>query len=179
MLVYAIKPEYYFYNTETVNDFTTRTYEGAVPSEDDLLASDESICSTPAPTAVGLWILAQQLLLRLIISQKVYAEASIAYFNTGFGPFGQQTDLGLGSLVGAPVQSMANGGFPSQEAVRSFVIPHHMGSQEKYRVNIVNAGGEPVSFGKGFQYPGTCSNTPRVMMSLRINLDGLYKRPTA
>jgi len=125
-------------------------------------------------------VLMQALLIRLRISEKDYALAGYGYFNPGFGPFG------LGNMVpqapNSPSVTLANHGLPSNEAVRSFAIPHHIGGQEKYRVTLVNDTGLPVEFGKTEVIGGEAGcpqNDPEVMVRIRIYLDGLYKRPTA
>lgn len=170
MLVYAIKPEITFYTTDPVNDFTTLQYTPPLPG---------GIIGFPLPTAEGLAVLASMLMLDLEISQKTYAHASLGYFNTGFGVFnGRAMDPSLA------FSSVGNLGLPSQEAVRSFVIPHHMGSQEKYRVILYNPGplnGGVVDFGlavvtgegSGFELSADVAAT------IKINLDGLYKRPVS
>lgn len=167
MLVYAIKPEVYFYATGTDNDFTTRTYTTATTTA--------GAFALPMPSGTGLEILNQQLLLQLKISQKVYKEASFGYFNKGFGV------SGFNATGNSPV-APSNNGLPSQEAVRSFVIPDHIGSQEKFRVMLVNTSGieaGAVVFGTTQDANGDIVTDADVMASIRINLDGLYKRPTA
>jgi len=160
MLVYAIKPEVYFY-VDTVNDFTTRSY-----------TDDPGIIGTtfPTPTARGMEVLNQQLLLRLIISQKIFAEAGFGYYNRGFGVF--QSNL---STIPTGVN-----GLPSQEAVRSFVIPHHIGAQEKYRVQLVNTSDiEQGAVVFGVYEDDGPAVLDTMMATIRIYLDGLSKRPTA
>ncbi len=171
MLVYAIKPEISFFITDTPNDMTTMSYFGVgVP------------IGFPQPTAEGLAVLGNLLMLELEISQKSYAYASLEYFNTGFGVFGRTMNALLSD--GIAVQSAGNLGWPSQNAVRSFVIPHHMGSQEKYRVNLLNPSninGGAVDFGmvlSAGEEPDFDLNAG-VAATIKINLDGLYKRPTA
>lgn len=169
MLVYAIKPEVYMYYMTDDADFNTRTYTSD-PGGDGLLLP-------PMAHGEGLEILNQQLLLQLIISQKVFAEASFGYFNKGFGVSGFNSGLEGPS---AP----SNNGLPSQEAVRSFVIPHHIGAQEKYRVTLNNTSAienGAVLFGTfAVDAEGpTIVSLDNVMATIRISLDGLYKRPTA
>ena len=167
MLVYAIKPEVYFYHIQTLNDFTTRSYTtdpGAI-----------GIAVLPMATGVGLEVLNQQLILQLVISQKIYKQASFGYFNKGFGVNGFNT-----AAVGPSAPS--NNGSPSQEAVRSFVIPDHIGSQEKFRVQLVNTSAieaGAVLFGVYSDGNGNMQTLADLGASIRVNLDGLYKRPTA
>lgn len=171
MLVYAIKPELSFFVTDEANDFTTMVY-----------APPDAPPGFPQPTAEGLAVLANMLMVELEISQKRYAYASLGYFNTGFGVFGRSNNTNQDG--GFLFQSAGNLGWPSQNAVRSFVIPGHMGSQEKYRVNILNPGGVNggvVLFGMILELgePNTYTNDALVACTIKINLDGLYKRPVS
>lgn len=171
MLVYAIKPEISFWLADPANNFTTLQYsDAAVPA------------GFPQPTAEGLAILANLLLVELEISQKRYAYASLGYFNTGFGVFGRSNNSNQDG--GIAFQSAGNLGWPSQNAVRSFVIPGHMGSQEKYRVNILNPSGlesGAVNFGLvlALGEPNTYELNAAIAATIKINLDGLYKRPVS
>jgi len=166
LLVYAIKPEFFMFTTPTLNNFQLRslTVDGA---ETDGLAA--SPCGFPQPTPNALAILQQQLVLRLKISEKVYAEAGLGYFNTGFG---------VSSFNNF---SAGTAGVPSQEAVRSYTLPHHIGAQEKFRGQLINPGGNACDFGVVDDFGSVCERVLRngVMVTIRLNLDGLYKRPTA
>lgn len=169
MLVYALKPEISFFYTDTANDFTSMFYGDPAPP------------GFPQPTAEGLAVLANLLLVELEITQKRFAYASLGYFNTGFGVFGRSSNIDLDSLY---MPSAGNLGWPSQNAVRSFVIPGHIGAQEKYRVNILNPSNflsGAVTFGFLFETgePNTLENDPDVACTIKINLDGLYKRPVS
>jgi len=176
MLVYALKPECYFYLTDAqaptgTVDFNTRTYlPDAGPGNNGF----------PIPTAEGLAVFAQQLILQLEISQKVFAQASVAYFNTGYGVF--SANGGSNSAAGGFGNSYGNAGLPSQEAVRSFVIPHHIGGQEKYRVMLINPSDindGAVSFGIVNSGESSIVLNELVVATFRILMDGLYKRPVA
>jgi hypothetical protein len=127
----------------------------------------------PVPEAQNLGILAASTLLRLEISQKIYAEAGFAYFNTGFGPF--ISTIGAANIR----QTFANQGLPSAEAPRSFSIPHHIGGHEKYRVVLVNPTGAPVLFRYANGGLPQGPTDPRIAMRVRILLEGLYKRPVS
>lgn len=173
MLVYAIKPEVSFWLADPANDFTSLTYD----------PDDAAPFGFPQPTAEGLMVLGNLLMLELEISQKAYAYASLAYFNTGFGVFGRSNNTG-NSDAGLPFQSVGNLGWPSQNAVRSFVIPGHMGAQEKYKVNLYNPGGingGVVNFGMVWDTgePNTYTDNAAIAATIKINLDGLYKRPVS
>ena len=127
----------------------------------------------PVPQPQTLAILNQYSLLRLEISQKIYAEAGVAYFNTGFGPFIAGSRAGAAPAAGAPL-AFANLGLPSAEAPRSFSIPHHIGGQEKYRVVLVNPTGSTVTFNGSSGAPAA-----RTALTIRVLLEGLYKRPVS
>lgn len=168
MLVYAIKPEIYAYVTETINDFNTRTY-----TTDSSFGS--GLVALPMANGQMLEILNQQLILELVISQKVYAQASIGYFNKGFGVSGF-------NLASASGTAPSNNGIPSQEAVRSFVIPHHIGAQEKFRVKLANTSQieeGAVVFGAILENTDEIQILEDLMATVRILLDGLYKRPVS
>ena len=160
MLVYAIKPEVLELRTApgTPTDLTSVSSVGA---------------NLPTPQIQRLANLHHALLLRLIVSQKVEQGAPLGYFNAGFGPYGTwQTVPGA---AGATPTTGATQGLPSQEAVRSFVIPIHIGGQEKYRVSLVNATGAAVP--SGFTTDAGGVDDPLTVHQVRIMLDGLYKRP--
>ena len=59
----------------------------APPNTADATLFSTAAPGLPVPQPQTLAILNQFTLLRLEISQKIYAEAGVAYFNTGFGPF--------------------------------------------------------------------------------------------
>lgn len=170
MLVYAVKPEVFcgLWDTQNFNSFR---YTG------DPSALGTSPIGMPGTPLTVLAVLLQSLLIRLRVSEKDYVQAGMAYHNPGFGLFG------VSNMVPQPAaaQSMTlgNNGLPSQEAVRSFALPVHMGGQEKYRATLVNDPGLPVEFGKLELTGGEIVNDPEVMVRIRLYLDGLYKRPTA
>lgn len=155
MLVYAIRPYY----IEGVLDQASTDYN----------TFNFGLAGQPAPSTSSIGIMQALLTLRLIVSQKAEQEAPLAYFNTGFGAYGgvsQQT---------AALASRGTAGFPTQEAVRSYVIPVHIGGQEKYRVQLANDGGNTVAFGVDQATPPV--ELPELAMTVVIHLDGLYKRP--
>ena len=172
LLVYAIKPEVQTFLWDT-EDFGSRRYLGGPTT------LGTTVVGLPGTPIEVLAVLAQMLLIRLRISDKDYAQSGFAYFNPGFGPYGISSVGANGAGVGSV--AMGSLGLPSQEAVRSFAIPNHIGAQEKYRVTLVNDTGASVDFAKALSAPdsGIYVNDPEVMVTIRINLDGLYKRPTA
>lgn len=158
MLVYAIRAEIYEMTLGSTGDFTS-----AAISKD----------GEPVPRATALANLSRFLLLQLQISQKIYADATIGWFNTGFGP---SFVSGTAAFV-AGGRSGANLGLASNEAVQSFAIPHHMGGQEKFSVDIVNPTGEAVNYAFTDADPPVTQETD--MVRIRVWLDGLYKRPVS
>ncbi len=167
-LIYAIKPEVAMFLWDGA-DFNTRRYIGAAT------AAGTQATGLPGASLKALAVLAQALLIRLRISDKDYAQSGLAYFNPGFGLHGTSTMLSLAE--GTPAVTVGNLGLPSQEAVRSFAIPNHIGGQEKFRVTLVNDLGQPVNFGATQAAVPVVDNN--VMVTIRVYNDGLYKRPTA
>lgn len=158
MLVYSIRVETFGLEINVANDFTTAQVRS--PGQ-------------PGLAWVQLKQLHRYLILRLVISQKVYAEAGLGYFVAGFGPAGQ----GVAETQLATGVTLATNGLPSQEAVRSFVIPHHIGGQEKYRVTLLNPAAAAAAFGMDMREPPVAN--ANLVARLRIYLDGLYKRPVS
>ncbi len=71
----------------------------------------------------------------------------------------------------------ANQGHPSQAAVRTLVVPMHIGGQENFRVRLRNPTANPVNFGADLNEPVDVNENR--MVSVRVYLDGLYKRPVS
>lgn len=159
LLVYALKPEFW----ELQN-------AGGTPT--DMTSADLRLPGQPVmrPTTLGPFSVWMNL--RFKISEKVYADAGVQYFNSGFGIFG------MGALI--PTNAAANGrtyanqGWPGQDAVRSFAVPHHVGGTEKYTVEWRNWQSRPITF--------TDENQNQItggVVQVRTYLDGMRKRPTA
>jgi len=160
MLVYAIKP--YYVETRTAD---------ATPTSFQSVNFQQG--GQPVPSVSRLAVLFDFMVLRLIVSQKTEQEGGLAYFNTGFGPF-----AGAGQDASATATIPRGGaGLPTQEAVRSYVIPVHIGGQEKYRVQLANDAGATVTFGLDEATPPVADN--QLVMQVKIYLDGLYKRPVS
>lgn len=156
ILIYNIKVEpYQLVTAQTAGDASKWSFLAA---------------GLPIPAPEPLAILGASTLLRLEISQKIYAEAGLTYFNTGFGVF----TAGTRGVAGGNGGAYANLGLPSAEAPRSFSIPHHIGGQEKFRVVLVNPTGDAVTFTD----PDGDAD-PTIAIRLRILLEGLYKRPVS
>jgi hypothetical protein len=124
----------------------------------------------PLPPAPLLGVLNLRTTLSLEISQKVYSEAGFGYYNFGGG-------VSVGGNGDTATRAFGNNGIPSQEAVRSFVIPQHIGGQEKFRVFLENAAGVALEIGLGDG--GNVDEDPRRFVRIRVYLDGLYKRPVS
>ncbi|UCC73999.1 MAG: hypothetical protein JSV86_05430 [Gemmatimonadota bacterium] len=165
MLIYAIKPEV----------FELQVDQGAPP---DLGTAAPALIGMPIPSVVNIAMLNLRLLLQLEISQKLYAQAGFGYFNTGFGPWAGAGVVTAPAAATAGARTYGNPGSPEQGAVRSFVIPHHIGGQEKYRIILVNTLGTAINFGDREEAPIDVANAQR-LMRIRIYLDGLYKRPVS
>lgn len=159
-LVYAIKPEVFYLRADAPENNTV-DMETAV-------AIDAT--GMPIPTAVFLGELNRACLLTLEISRKIFARAGFGYFNAGFGVSGFTS-------VGDGTRSFAVNGLPSQEAVRSYVVPQYLGGTEKFRLYLSNPGGAPVNFGNA-EAEGGEADTDAVAR-IHIYLDGLYKRPVS
>jgi hypothetical protein len=164
MLVYAIRPEVYRRRVEDEDapDFAQPVGLDGVSGE-------------PMPTSTMLAVLSMRTLLSLEISKKVYAQASFGYFNTGFGVVTQ----GNNDTVQTGLQGQAQ-----QVAVRAFTIPQHMGGQEKFRVFMTNvddgtSGGPGLEVGLSPPGGGDGWDPSVVFARIKINLDGLYKRPVS
>lgn len=160
MLIYSIKPEYYW---------GAAGGQGNTDVGDIDWISGQEFPLLNAPTMAQLH---RQLLLRLIVSDKVYVEAGLGYFNTGFGPFGPLT----GTPANNEVRSFVTAGLPSQEAVRSFAMPTYIGGTEKYQVSLYQ-------FEDACNFATSEASTPAALtgavVKARIYLEGLYKRPVS
>lgn len=161
LLVYAIKPE--FCELQNSPDTPTDMSTAAIRSR-----------GQPMPRGNILQTLNCALVLRFIISQKVYAEAGLGYFNTGFGPM--VNSMLVPVTAAAAGQSYATAGLPSQEAVRTFAVPHHVGGTEKYRLELQNPSGQTINLRTEAATPGDVTG---LVYRIRFYLDGMRKRPTA
>lgn len=166
-LIYAIRPEVFRrrVTSDSAPDFSAPVV---------LLAGGNE----PAPTPLMLSILNHRTTLNLEISDKVYASAGFGYFNLGFGPVGESA---IATATDAP--PMGVNGMPTQEAVRAFSIPQHMGGQEKFRIymqHLDDGTGAGIELGNVMpnETEGTAAVTTR-FARIRVYIDGLYKRPTS
>lgn len=161
MLVYNIKVEPYQYIVSG-SDATT-------------VGAASSIAGVGGNIMEGalLSFLQSRLLLQLEVSQKLYANAGLGYYNQGFGAF---TTAIAGTVAAGVQRSLSNQGVPTADAPRSFTIPVHIGGQENYRLNLVNSLGSAVPF---ISLAGTPAATGTSLVSLRFYLEGLYKRPVS
>jgi hypothetical protein len=166
-LIWSIRPEV----------FRLRLDAEASPPNGDFNDNGDPIgddSPAPTPTIKMLDVLALRCLLELEISQKFYSKASFGYYNWGAGAFGAQSCL--------TQVSTAKQGLPSQEAVRRFGIPAHMGGQEKFKLTLKNPAGIGLEIGN---LEGACEldklDAADTFRYARIiaHFDGLYKRPTS
>lgn len=164
-MVYAIKPDPMVLTAEPPNQQGQRDMNTAIATPGT---------GQPVPNPAMLGILNLHLLLSLQISQKVFAQSGLGYFNSGFGPHGAGGSMGTAAAAGRNYATM---GLPSQEAVRSYVVPQYMGGQEKFRVFVSNPGGNPVNFGNSEN--GAVATNEDAVLRLRVYLEGLYKRPVS
>lgn len=161
ILVFAIRTEVYFYALGTQHNATTGS-----PTQPGM----------PIPTMPSLAIFNSALTLRLMVSQKAYADEGFGYYNTGFGPYGSLATDGAADINGA--RSYGNPGLPSDEAVRYYRMPHHIGGTEKYRVELKNWTGSTIDAltDQGVTYESLGVFT---MHNVLVHLEGARKRPTA
>jgi hypothetical protein len=112
-----------------------------------------------------------RLLMTLEISQKRYAMGGLGYFNFGAG------------MMAAGAETSANYGYqglPSQSAVRTNVVPQHIGGEEKFRVLLIfsdDGTGNGIEIGQSVGDEAAVETTR--FARIRIYLDGLYKRPVS
>lgn len=172
MLVYAVKPEIFEY-------CLTTPQEG---SPYDASTANPKFVNQPMPSMRRLAVLQESLMLILEITQKWTLQAGFGYFNSGLGPNGYsplQTQPGF--VFAAPaalgLRTAATQGLPSQSAVRSLTIPVHIGGQEKWRLHLDNFRGAAVLNGIIDTEAEPATTDPDVMHTIRVYLDGLYKRP--
>jgi hypothetical protein len=160
-LCYAIRPEVFLLAVTT-------------PLAPDFNIINDFVCGSsigPLPSVSMLGIMNLRLMVQLEISKKLYSQASFGYYNFGGGIDGHSESA---------VLSYGNRGWPSQDAVRSFAIPAHLGGQEKFRVYLSNPAGHPLELGLLDICPdeGPSFNSA-IFARVRVYLDGLSKRPTS
>lgn len=161
LLIYAIRPEI----------FRRHVADAEAP---DFAAPEPLADGEPAPTPIMLSVLHHRLVLQLEISQKVYSMGGLGYFNWG-----------AGMLAAGGEEALWNYGFqglPSQEAVRSNVIPCHIGGEEKFRVKLVyidDGTGNGIELGEGGLEIAEQGVQLTRFARIRVYLDGLYKRPVS
>jgi hypothetical protein len=161
MLVYAIRPVYFELDCGSAADATTAL---------------ERLPYQPTPSLTNLARFQRHFKLELEIAQKVEHEAGFEYYNSGMGV---QAQGGQSLSTGTTNRVNGSAGVPSQEAVRTFVIPQHIGGQEKYFVRLRNAASETLNFCQDPANTGAPVTDASLLMQCRIYLDGLYKRPVA
>jgi len=163
LMIYAIRPEI----------FRRHVADEAAP---DFSAPQPLVSTEPAPTPPMLAVMNHRLLLVLEISQKRYAMGGLGYFNFGAGMMAPAAEgVGLGNY--------GFSGLPSQSAVRTNVVPQHIGGQEKFRLQLLysdDGTGNGIEIGiPGMEGGEAPDEDPTRFARVRIYLDGLYKRPTS
>lgn len=176
MLVYAVRPEIFEYKLTTPQEGAG--YDASLFHFADV--------NQPQPSRRRLSVFHEACLIILEVTQKWTIQAGFGYFNTGFGVNSYsalQTQPGF--VFDAPgalsLRTAATQGLPAQSAVRSLTIPVHIGGQEKWRLHVDNFRGIAVPSGILEVEPTgqaeDAATDPDVMHTVRIYLDGLYKRP--
>lgn len=164
-MIYAVKPEYIMTTADTPDQGQPVDLNTATP---------RSATGEPIPNPVALAILGRALLFTLMISEKEFVRCGLLYLNAGFGVWTGSSSMGAAQGAG---RTYANPGLPSQEAVRSYVIPQYAGGTEKLRSFLSNPTGEAVDF--GLSENGAVDDNPYAVMSVRVYFEGLYKRPVS
>lgn len=170
MLVYGIK----------VEPIQLRTITLTASQFTDSTAATDFYLGYPLADPGNLGRLARRCILDLVVAQKTYAQAGLAYFSTGFGVVYQGSQFQTTTLNAG--RSFGSFGVQSAEASRAFAIPTHIGGSEKYKVVLNNPLGSAVQFFLADGVPNSITvttSTPdlNVLIQLRIHLEGLYKRP--
>lgn len=162
-LVFAIKPEVFSErNTAANQDADVADFQTP-----EALCGVQGALSSVVPSPWMLGVLGLRTILYLEISEKRFPQAGFNYFNSGFGV----------NAYNGPVGAIATQGVPSQEAVRTLVIPSHIGGTEKFRVMLFNPDGVGLEVGYNADDNTTCDT--RRIADVRLYLDGLYRRGTA
>lgn len=112
-----------------------------------------------------------QLLLELDISEKTFPIASIGRYAPGFGAV--VTPALTGDLSALAI---AENSVQSRDAVESLSIPLHIGGTEEYSVIIHNPTGQPIAT---YDNDGSVDDDETRVITARVSLCGLHKRPTA
>lgn len=162
LMVYAIRPEV----------FRRHVSVAATP---DFSAPAALAAGEPAATPLMLSVLGLRLVMTLEISQKRYAMAGFGYYN-----------FGAGMMAPSAEGTIANYGFqglPAQSAVRTNVVPQHIGGEEKFRLVLMysdDGTGNGIEVGQlGLEGGEEGGEDDTRFARIRVYLDGLYKRPTS
>lgn len=165
MYVYSMHVEYIALATDPLDPTNANT------------ATEREVFN-PLPIANRLAALQRKLRLEIEDSMKVVFECPLSWLNAGFGVFaaaGQQAATGPGIGHG----TIGNPGLPSNEAVRRFAIPVHIGGQEKHIVRLRNPTAQPINIGlTDFIDPAQLPSA-NTLYSVRVLMDGLHKLPVA
>ena len=111
------------------------------------------------------------LMLELDIAEKTFPISSIGRFAPGFGAV--VTPALTGDLSALAI---AENSVQSRDAVESLSIPLHIGGTEEYSVIIHNPTGNPIDT---YDADGEADESETRVITARVSLCGLHKRPTA
>ncbi len=162
MLVYGIRPMYFELDCSTPADPNT-----AVPA----------FVFQPAINVTNLARIQMQYRLELEVTQKLDHYAGLEYYNSGMGPQAQSV---YQATTQTTQRATGTAGMPTQEAVRSFVIPVHIGGQEAYLLRLRNAQNATLNFvGVDPANNAAPVTDASILVRTRIYFDGLWKRPVA
>lgn len=177
MLVYSVQPEIFEYKLTTPAEgegYDASTFHFADVNQ-------------PQPSRRRLAVLQEALILILEVTQKWTLQAGFGTFNSGFGVNSYSPlQVNAGFVFQAPsgalaMRTAATQGLPGQTAVRSLVIPVHIGGQEKWRLHLDNFRGTAVPSGilevEPIPQSEDSATDPDIMHTIRVYLYGLYKRP--
>jgi hypothetical protein len=166
LLLYGVKPEFYQLVCETDFDASSAIETG--PFE-------------PIPSAWRLDYLFRRCLFEIQVSQKLKHRAALGYWPTGFGPAIALAASVTGTEATATSfdYALGNSGVPAANAARSLSVPIHIGGQEKIDVRIRNPEGSALNIGLTSGTPDAPAAVTQLLMRIRVNFEGLYKKPVS
>lgn len=154
-LVYAVECE--LYNREHDDDQTPAIFVGA--------AGQPGLNYTTLKALHLMW------LLELDISEKTFPISSIGRFAPGFGAVVSPAFSGAMNAL-----AIAENSVQSRDAVESLSIPLHIGGTEEYSVILHNPTGQALAV---YDNVGAAEDDETRVITARVSLCGLHKRPTA
>jgi hypothetical protein len=166
LLLYGVKPEFYQLVCTIANNAASAIEIGAFE---------------PIPSAWRLDYLFRRCLFEIQVSQKLKHRAPLGYWPTGFGPAISLAAAAAG-VDDPTVQTsyaLANSGLPAANAARSLSVPIHIGGQEKIDVRIRNPEGTALNVGLSSNAVDAPEAETQLLMRVRVNFEGLYKKPVS